>query len=78
MRVKIENTSPGLHPSEVVVGLKTADGVERLVVHRRSIEQNSLDIGYPISDFKNQYLVELPRETQSGTWRVWVNKELVE
>lgn len=78
MRVKIEKTSPGLHPSEVVVKLKTADGMEHLVVHRRSIEKGGLDIGYPISDSKNQYLVELPRETQSGAWRVWVNKELVE
>ncbi len=78
MRVKIDNEAPGLHPSEVVVGLETADGFERLVVHPRSIKKNSLDIGYPISDAQNQYLIELPRETQSGAWRVWVNKDLVE
>lgn len=78
MRVKIDNRSPGLHPSEVVVGLRTADGIERLVVHQRSISEDSLDIGFPISDESNQYLVELPRETQSGAWRVWVSKELVE
>ena len=78
MRVKIQNQSPGLHPSEVVVGLRTTEGIERLVVHKRSIREDGLDIGYPISDNQNQYLIELPRETQSGAWRVWVSKDLVE
>jgi hypothetical protein len=78
MRVKIQDKSPGLHPSEVVVGLRTDEGIERLVVHKRSIKDDGLDIGYPISDKQNQYLIELPRETQSGAWRVWVNKDQVE
>ena len=77
MRVKIENQSPGLHPSEVVVGVKTTEGVECLVVHQRSIADNSLEIGYPISNETNHYLIELPRETQSGAWRVWVAEDLV-
>lgn len=77
MRVKIQDEKPGLHPNEAVVGLKTTEGMERLVVHRRSISDNSLDIGYPISLGQNEYLIELPRETQSGAWRVWVEKDQV-
>jgi hypothetical protein len=78
MRLKIQDQSPGLHPNEVVVRLKTNDGIERLVVHRKSIKNDGVDIGYPISDDQDSYLIELPREAQSGTWRVWVSKDLVE
>jgi hypothetical protein len=78
MRVKVHDKKPGLHPSELVVGLRTNSGTERVVVHTRSIENNAIDIGIPISKKNNDYLVELPRETQSGMWRVWVSSDQVE
>jgi hypothetical protein len=78
MRVKIRDKQPGLHPSEMVVGLQTKTGLERMVIHRRSIKDDGVDIGFPISDQDDSYLIELPRETLSGTWRVWVTKNQVE
>lgn len=78
MRLKIEDTKPGIHPSEVIVSLKTSDGSgAKLVVHQRSIRDNSLEIGYPINQESDSYLVELPRETTTGAWRIWVPKDYV-
>jgi len=72
MLLKVEQASPALHPNEVVVAIKTPSGLERLVVHRRALLNNALEIGYPISERDDLYLIELPRETMSGLWRVWV------
>ena len=79
MKVKVQQVGNALHPNEVIVGVQTNTGLERLVINRRAITNNALDIGYPIhEDTNNNYLVELPRETQSGSWRVWVAKDQVE
>jgi len=36
-----------------------------------------LEIGYPVGRDEENYLVELPRETSRGFWRVWVAKDKV-
>jgi hypothetical protein len=44
------------------------------MVDRRSIEHDTIDIGYPVAGEHGRYLIELPRETTTGQWRVWVNQ----
>jgi hypothetical protein len=76
MRVKVTEVGRGLHPSEAVVAIKTADGpTERLVVSRRSIENGAIQVGWPLGEKDNRVLIELPRETQTGAWRVWVYRD---
>jgi len=77
MRVKVKEVGRGSHPNEVMVSVTTTNGEERLVVHRRSLMDDSLEIGYPINQESDSYLVELPRETLRGEWRVWVPGEAV-
>lgn len=77
MQVKVKQVGRGLHPNEVVVSVETSEGQERLVVHQKSLHQGSIDVGFPISERNGMYLVELPRETMSGLWRVWVSKKLL-
>ena len=72
MRVKVQEIGTALHPSERVVEVKTATGKERLIVDRRSIENGSVSVGSPISRKGDLWLVELPRETMAGLWRIWV------
>jgi hypothetical protein len=72
MRVMVKEEGRGIHPNEVVLSIPTKDGEERLVVHRRSVHDNALEVGYPISEEGDYYLVELPRETMRGLWRIWV------
>jgi hypothetical protein len=72
MRVKFEYVQEGPGPSEQVVQIRTVSGSEQLVVSTRKIEGSSIDIGEPLIEDNSNYLIELPRETASGRWRVWV------
>jgi hypothetical protein len=73
MRLKVEQKGQGLHPNEAVVAVQTDHGQERLVVSKRSIERGSIRVGWPLGERPDGYvLVELPRETETGAWRVWV------
>ena len=71
----IVQTGKGLHPSEVLVAVRTTDGTQRLVVSSRSLLNNSIPVGFPLGERHDAILIELPRETQSGAWRVWVPKD---
>jgi hypothetical protein len=74
LRVKVEQVREGQHPSEVVVSVTTADGGrEELIVDRRSLHDGTLEVGYPVGRDRDRVLVELPRETLRGVWRVWVS-----
>jgi hypothetical protein len=78
MRVKVDEVGKGLHSSEVVVQIQTAEGEpQRLVVDRRSIVNGTIEIGYPVRRDNGYYLIELPRETIGGSWRVWVSKDVL-
>jgi hypothetical protein len=75
MRVKVKEVGKGMHPSEVVIELQTAEGQpERLVVDRRSIVEGTIDVGYPVRKSNGYCLIELPRETIGGSWRVWISE----
>lgn len=79
MRLKVEKVADGLHPSEAIVAIKTSVGSERIVVSSRSIESGSIPVGWPLGTREQTTLVELPRETESGAWRVWVpSDQLIE
>lgn len=79
MRVKVQEIGAALHPSEVVVQVKTVKGVENLTVDKRSISASSLSVGSPIARSEDKHsLIELPRETMSGAWRVWVADDALE
>ena len=76
MRMKFREVGPGLHPSEVVVEVQTVAGPERLVLDRESIADDTIFVGWrPLGEKSGQWLVELPSETMSGTWRVWVRRK---
>lgn len=75
MRVKVRTIGKGLHPSEVVVEVQTVGGIEQLVVDKRAVRSNSISVGAPLRWDEGRQLVELPRETTSGQWRIWVKPE---
>ena len=76
MRMRVQEVGPGLHPSEVVVQVQTTQGAERLVIDRTAISNDSVFIGWRSLAQKNgDLLVELPNETMSGTWRIWVRSD---
>lgn len=76
MRLKVENVGDGLHPSEVVVSVKSKDGPISIVLDPTIIFGDStVNVGWPVATDGNFFLVELPRETMNGSWRVWVPGE---
>jgi hypothetical protein len=73
MRIRIDKRREGSIPSETVVAISTVSGVEEVVVHSSQADANSVEVGF-ISEKEGRYLIELPRETFSGRWRIWVPK----
>jgi hypothetical protein len=78
MKVKVVEVDAALHPSEVVVAIRALDRTENLVIDRRTLQNGQIDVGFPIREDGGRYLVELPRETLSGSWRLWVNEDQVD
>ncbi|MDR3497082.1 MAG: hypothetical protein P4L82_20995 [Ancalomicrobiaceae bacterium] len=79
MRLTIAGATAGMHPSEQLVTITTRDGREELFVDGSQIEQDSIPVGFPVGRSNGHVLVELPRETMRGNWRVWVDlKQLTE
>jgi hypothetical protein len=73
LRIKVRMIGEGQHPSEAMVAVTTADGTqEELIVDKHSLVNDTLRVGYPIGSEDNRLLIELPRETLRGRWRVWV------
>ena len=78
MRLRVNEVARGLHPNEVVVAVDTQSGTQHLVINQRSLDQAStIDVGEPVGEKEGYFLIELPAETSSGAWRVWVRRALV-
>ena len=60
-------------PKERLAILNTQNGREEVVVSERSLDGDKLKAKY-ISENSGYVLIELPRETSSGAWRVNVLK----
>lgn len=71
--VKIAVLSEGPGPSEKVVNIPTVDGNEEVVLHSSALTNDRIEVGLLGYDQdRSRALVELPRESVSGRWRVWV------
>ena len=76
MRVRTEKQEAGPIPSERVVAIRTVTGTEEVIVHSSQVDANGVEVGF-IGQRGDEFLVELPRETLTGRWRVWVPKSAV-
>jgi hypothetical protein len=77
MRIRFQTRRDGPIPSEAVVAIPTVNGgTEEVIVHASQADGDSVEVGF-ISEKNGQLLIELPRETVSGRWRVWVPKSAV-
>ena len=72
MRIKCNVLMSGPGPSEATVGITTADGEEEVVVDAALVHEDELEVSRVLERTKDQFLIELPRESASGRWRVWV------
>ena len=73
MRVRYTVLAEGPGPSEMTVGVLTTDGhQEEVVISNRNAQNGSFEVGAPLLAEESRCLVELPRESMSGRWRIWV------
>ena len=73
MRLRVDQLGEGPGPGEVVVGVTTMAGdTEQVIVHVTGMVDDTIDVGYPIASDEEESLIELPRESMSGKWRLWV------
>lgn len=78
MRIRFTELTEGLGPAEVVVGVHTVEGKqEEVVISRKQANKGGIDVGSPILNEPDRCLVELPRESVSGRWRIWVPRSEV-
>ncbi|HEX5412757.1 MAG TPA: hypothetical protein VFZ27_12985 [Terriglobia bacterium] len=65
-------------PTEKIARIESADGkLEEVFVSNENISDNKL-IASEIGRRSGEVLVELPRESASGRWRMWVKESSVE
>ncbi|MFY9909397.1 MAG: hypothetical protein WCF22_15540 [Candidatus Sulfotelmatobacter sp.] len=68
----------GFTPNEKIARIQGADGkFDEVVVSKQNIEGNKLLASEIGRDAKGKVLIELPRESTSGRWRMWVNASSV-
>jgi hypothetical protein len=68
----------GLMPAEKIVRVEDADGgIEEIPVSTRNIHEGSLTVSEIWRSPEGRVLIELPRESTSGRWRIWVKESSV-
>jgi hypothetical protein len=77
VRVKTERQEAGPIPSETVVAIRTTSGsTEETIVDSSQVDATGVEVGF-IGQKGDEVLVELPRETLRGRWRLWVPRSAV-
>jgi hypothetical protein len=77
VRVRYKAVVPGAGPSERVVSLPTSEGhSEEVVVDEGLIKEGGLTVSQ-LGRRDDSVLVELPRESVEGNWRIWVPAEAI-
>lgn len=68
----------GLVPTEKIARIVTAGGgIEEVSVSEKDISADNRLLASFIGREGERVLVELPRESDSGRWRIWVNADSV-
>lgn len=77
-KVKVESVSDGRIASEKIARVITADGIEEEVfVAPEQIEGSYLYLPEVYSE-DDRVLVELPQESSTGLWRLWISRDKIE
>ncbi|WP_437276682.1 hypothetical protein WME90_36340 [Sorangium sp. So ce375] len=78
MKIRAELIMDGPGPNERLIKVTTADGrSEEVVVHENSFSNGYLQTSRPLAVKDKRALIELPRESVSGNWRLWVKEDAV-
>lgn len=76
-KVKFETISEGRIGSERVVRLLTFDGIEEEVIVAPEQSDGDCVLLPVVAEEPDRMLFELPQESASGRWRLWISREKV-
>lgn len=71
-----DSVTDGMGPQESIVTIRTTQGPEEVAVYSGLVDGRKLQVGRICAD-DGRVLVELPRESATGKWRVWVEKSVI-
>ena len=78
VKVSTSSISDGLMPAEKIAYIEVASGhIEEVSVSADDISPDNKLMASEIGRQGGNVLVELPRESASGRWRIWVNAAAV-
>ncbi|MGB2866675.1 MAG: hypothetical protein WBC05_25315 [Sedimentisphaerales bacterium] len=67
----------GANKSERIAYITTAEGIRAEVLLSAAQTGSNHILAAEVARDNNNVLIELPQETSSGYWRVWVNKNQI-
>jgi hypothetical protein len=77
MKLKVNVICDSFHFCDVVIGVETIRGVIQMVVDRRVVQNGVLEIGHPVGENDDGYLVALGENDVDSLSHVWVSKSEV-
>lgn len=78
IKLSTNSVEEGLMPAERIARIEVAGGgIEEVSVSADHITDNNKLMVFEIGRREGKVLVELPRESASGRWRIWVNAAAV-
>jgi hypothetical protein len=79
MQTKLNsNIVDGLMPAEKIARIQDVDGkIEEVTVSTNNLSDNKFLMASEIGRNAGNVLVELPRESASGRWRMWVKESSI-
>jgi len=78
IKLSTNSVIDGLMPTEKIALIEVLDGqIEEVSVSEKDISPDNKLLASEIGRSGEKVLVELPRESASGRWRIWVNKATI-
>lgn len=72
-RVKVKTVMDGPGPDETIISIAIKGGGEEEVILPKSfVENNTVEVGR-VGGNNDSVLIELPQESATGSWRLWVD-----
>ena len=72
-RVKVRTVMDGPAPGETIIAIsKKGGGEEEVILPKTFVQDDTVEVG-KVGGTEESVLIELPQESASGSWRLWVD-----
>ena len=72
-RVRVRKVMDGPGPDEEIIAIaKKGGGEEEVILSKDLVQGDGVEVDR-VGSTKDSVLIELPQESSSGSWRIWVD-----